>query len=206
MDGRQFRPMFHYRRISPARREGDANREQRRAKLIAQIRALGGHVPEPPSADVSDIELQFLESVMAWETGKFSTHREWLARRGMVFAPPGALRGDLLGAELMRLVAALEQARVFLYHTDHLTDAELYAQLWHEVLAADAPDVARTIDDACHWDFADASAGEEQAWLMYYASEEERRDWLQESRNQQLPARRPRPFDRDRRLPKREYS
>lgn len=176
-------------------------RANRREQLVRRIRKLGGYVPEP-SADVSpELELSFLAHVLAWETGPSSTHGEWLARHGFVFEPPHALHGCRLTCELRRLIEALAVARVFLCHTNHLGDGELYARLWNEVLDADAPDFARTHNDACHWDFADAGSGEEQTWLMYYASEEERQAWVHEFRDVVLPARRRPPYCRDHRLP-----
>ena len=175
-----------------------------REKLAEQIRAMGGIVPRAKGDDVSEIELTFLRRVVAWETGTCSTHREWLARRGLIFAPPGGLRGPLLTAELGRLLQGLAEARVFLYHTNHLSDAELYAVLWNKVLDESAPDFARTPDDGCHCDLAEAGAGDEGTWLTFYASEEERREWARDFPDIVLPARRFPPHRRDHLLPVRD--
>jgi hypothetical protein len=177
-----------------------AERASRREQLVKKIRELGGDVPES-NGDPSEMELVFLERVVAWETRPVSTHGEWLAQRGYVFEPPDALRGPQLEKELWRLIKALAVARVFLEHTDHLGDTELYARLWNEVLDADAPDFARTPEDACHWDFADAGAGQEQIWLTYYASEAERQDWVDEFPEVVLPSRKTPPCRRDFQLP-----
>jgi hypothetical protein len=185
---------------------GPEGRANRREQLVSRIRKLGGYVPEP-NGDISpEFELSFLAHVLAWETGTFSTHGEWLARHGFVFEPPEDLRGRRLKAELWRLIEALAVARVFLYHTNHLSDAELYTRLWNDVLDADAPDFGRTCDDGCHWDFADAGSGEEQIWLTYYASEAERHAWVREFRDVVLPACKRPPYCRDHRLPLRERS
>lgn len=183
-----------------------ADRAIRRAQLEQKIRELGGLIPESnPDADVSDIELEFLNHVIAWETGPFSTHCEWLARHGLIFATPEELRGRALKKELWRLIEALAVvARVFLYHTNHLSDAELYARLFHEVLDGDGPDFARTPDDACHWDFADAGSGEETLWLTFYADDQERKEWVQHFPDVVLPPKRRPPYRRDHRLPVRD--
>jgi hypothetical protein len=177
-----------------------AERALRREVLVKKIRELGGYVPDS-DCDPSELELTFLARVVAWETRPFSTHGEWLAQRGYVFEAPDELRGRHLKTELWRLIEALAVARVFLEHTDHLSDTELYTRLWSEVLDADAPDFARTLDDACHRDFADAGAGEEQLWLTYYASEDQRQAWVHEFRDVVLPPHKCPPYRRDHRLP-----
>src|SRR4051812_45527246 len=113
-------------------------RADHRARLIERIRSMGGYVPDPPSEDASELEIAFLERVVAWETSPVATHREWLARHGWEFSPPEEVAEADLPAELWRLIAGLSVARVFLGQTDHLTDAELYHYLWHQVLAGDA--------------------------------------------------------------------
>ena len=180
----------------PARSE----RAIRRDQLAQTIRSLGGYVPESTGDNPSDIELSFLAHVVAWETGTVSTHGEWLARRGFVFPPLDKIPANELTAELWRLIGALAVARVFLHHTDHLSDARLYLRLCDEVLPGDAPDFVRTADAACSHDFADAGAGEERLWLEYYATEEERRLWATEFRVVLPPRKRP-PYARDHRLP-----
>jgi hypothetical protein len=181
-----------------------ADREIAREQLKQKIRSLGGIVGESSPALDLDLELTFLQRVLAWETGALSTHRDWLAQRGLCFEPPEDLREGRLQEELSRLIDALALARVFLYHTDHLSDAELYTRLWHEVLPDEAPDLARTADDGCHWDFADWSADDGRVWLAYYASPAERQEWACESPGVKLPPRKRPRFNRDHRLPRRE--
>ena len=183
------------------RRLANADRAILRAQLGRKIHELGGIMSEPVQDEVSDLELEFLNRVIAWETSPFSTHRAWLARQRLVFPPPEDLDGPALERELWRLIEALAVARVFLSHTNHLGDGELYGQLWHEVLEADAPDFARTADDGCHWDFADASGSGEQIWLTYHASDEERQDWKDSFPDVVLPPRLRAPYSRDHRLP-----
>ena len=185
-------------------RLANADRAILRAQLERRIHELGGIMSEPAQNEVSELELDFLNRVIAWETSPRSTHRQWLARQRLVFPPPEALQPSALEPELWRLIEALAVARVFLYHTNHLSDGELYAKLWHEVLDADAPDFARTVDDGCHWDFADAGGSGEQVWLTYHASEEERRDWKDSFPDVVLPPRQRALYSRDDRLPVRD--
>lgn len=188
-------------------RLAQADRQIRREQLRREIEELGGTVGGALGEEVSDMELDFLERVLAWERGPRSTHRGWLARQGVTFIPPAELDGRRLKSELWRLIRALADARVFLYHTNHLSDAELYARLWRETLAGECPDFARTRDDAFHWDFADCGSGDpddERLWLTYHASEGERREHLRDFPDIVLPARRRAPFRRDHRLPVRD--
>jgi hypothetical protein len=194
----------------PAGQPGDGEstgmaRWLRRDWLVERLRELGGEVGCSLSGDPSATELEFLEHTLAWETAPQSSNREWLKRQGMEFPPPFACDDARLPDELARLVRALATARVFLYHTDHLTDRELYERLSAEVLPAKCPDGARTEDDGFHWDFAGGD-GDMSLWLQYYAGPTERREWQREFPDGALPPRRRAPFDRDRHLPQREES
>jgi hypothetical protein len=181
------------------------DRQIRRERLRCEIEEAGGLLFGPDDReDVSDVELSFLDRVLAWERGPRSTHRAWLARQGRTFIPPAELDGRRLKIELWRLIRALAGARVFLYHTNHLSDRTLYEQLWSEVLPAECPDFARTRDDACHRDFADPGSGDEETWLGFYASNAERREWQTLFPGTPVPPRSPPPFRRDHRLPVRD--
>lgn len=177
------------------------DRRIRRDRLKEQIREMGGIMAGPDGENVSELELGFLERVVAWETGPCSTHRAWLARKGLSFIPPAELEGPGLTKELWRLIRALARARVFIYHTNHLSDAELYEYLWKEVLPAECPDCARTSRDVCHWDFSETGPDGENNWLRYYASPADRREWGRQFPDTVLPARSRPPYHRDRLLP-----
>lgn len=186
--------------------EGEAEdlaRRLRRDWLVDRIRGLGGEVGVSPGDNPPAAELDFLEHVLAWETAPRSSNREWLKRQGMEFFPSFACDDARLAVELPRLIRALATARVFLCHTNHLGDRELYERLVSEVLPEQCPDRARTEDDGCHWDFAGGD-GDMHLWLQYYASAEERRAWLRDFPGEALPPRQRAPFDRDRHLPQRE--
>jgi hypothetical protein len=192
----------------PAGHPGDGEatgmaRRLRRDWLVEKIQELGGSVGVSPAEDPSDMELDFLERTLAWETAPRSSNRAWLKRRGAEFFPPFACDDARLAAELPRLIRALATARVFLHHTDHLSDRELYERLSSEVLTAECPDGTRTEQDGYHWDFAEGDAGAE-IWLQYYASPAERREWQRDFPEDALPPRKRAPFDRDRHLPQRE--
>lgn len=181
-------------------RLAQADRVIERETLARRIRELGGFVPEPQGDEVSEVELDFFKRVIAWEEGPSSTHRDWLARRGLVFAPPGTHQGAELQRELWRMLEALAVARVFVENTGHLDDEQLYRRLWNEVLPGETSDIARTPRDACHVDLCD-SAADPKAWLTYFATEDDRAYWQSEFPDETLPPQQPVPHDRDDRLP-----
>jgi|SRR5882724_5256 len=172
---------------------------KRRARLEKIVRALGGVLG--PTKDFGGGQ-DLLQRLTAAETAPRITHGTWLKRHGLAFTAPDALRPRHLATGLRRLIAALAFARVFLEFTDHLSDAALYARLWNEVLNADEPDVPRSKDEAFHWDMSQAGSANNDIWLSYYASEDERRDWAEEFTEDPLPPMLPRPFHRDKHLPK----
>lgn len=183
------------------RRLSQIDRRIRRDHLRERIRELGGIVGGPEGDEVSEVELHFLERIVEWETGPRMSHRAWLARKGLSFMPPAELEGSGLTKELWRLIRALAGARVFLYHTNHLSDAELYDRLWKEVLSDQWPDSVRTGNDAWICDFAEAGEDGGETWLRFYASPADRRAWCRQFPETVLPERSRPPFHRDRLLP-----
>lgn len=183
-------------------RLAQADREIRCARIAEEIRELGGDPTEfIGEGPVTDNMLLGLETILAWDGGRFCSHRGWLARRGLGFAPPAELRGRRLKRELWRLIEGLAQAGVTLAHTNHLCDAALYARLWHEVLPEKVQEKDRRPEWGCVWSGAPAISNPE-LWLTHYATKEERRRWLKfDPPGTVLPRRRRAPFRRDHRLP-----
>lgn len=167
-------------------------------KLEAVVRALGGVLG--PTRDFDD-DRDFVARLVAADAAPLITHGAWLRRHGLLFTAPDALRPQDLAGELRRLIHALAFARVFLSYTDHLSDTALYAWLCTEVLNAEEPDVPRSADEAFHWDLSLAGADNNDIWLSYYASEEERAEWAEEFTDDPLPPMLPKPFHRDENLP-----
>lgn len=185
----------------PQTEEEAEQMQERSDRLREQKSESGGHGTGADNDEVAAVPPEFPENMRAWEEGPFSTHRDWLARQGLTFIPPAELYGRRLKQELWRMIGALATARVFLYHTNHLSNAALYGRLWTEVLAGECPDAVRDPDSACHWDLAGFGSGDDEIWLRYYASTAERTEWQNDFPGLPMPGRSRPLFRRDHRLP-----
>jgi len=91
----------------------------------------------------------------------------------------------------------------YVLHTDHLSDRELYAELWERGLRDPAHLPGRNPRGGWFHDFLGSWGEDEmQLWLRYYASDADRakhaKDWPKDT----LPPKEKPPFNRDWRLPK----
>lgn len=94
---------------------------------------------------------------------------------------------------------------MFLYSTDHLSDRELYEELWHEVLREKNPVITINENSACHIDLVSSGSEEDnELYLRYYADEETRHRWAKDWPNDVMPTHEAPLYDRDRHLPTRD--
>lgn len=140
-------------------------------------------------------ENEFLASMLAWERAPILPISDW-------FDPPLELTGpdtlddDALHAILWETIHRLFEQRIVLDFTDHLTDRDLYCLIYRDIL----PSYEKKIDRAnnfLHWDCANI-CDDADVWLRYYASEEDRQNWVAETGGdvpprQEPPHRRPLP-------------
>jgi hypothetical protein len=125
-----------------------------------------------------------------------------LVAMGIELPPPDDLPDGQLSAKLWEVIEALAFLGAYLEHTDHLSDRELYSQLWSEELREASLFLPNDPDSAWHIDFVGSGSEEDVAlFLTYYADEEERQDWAEDWWDGPLPNPKPRPHDRDRHLP-----
>jgi len=125
-----------------------------------------------------------------------------LVEMGIALPPPEDLTDGQLSAKLWEVIEALAFLGAYLEHTDHLSDRELYSQLWNEELREASLFLPDDPDSAWHIDFIGSGSEEDVAlYLTYYADEEERQDWAKDWWDGPLPSPKPRPHDRDRHLP-----
>lgn len=151
-----------------------------------------------------EVELEFLEQVIGFETAPMTTWREKLSEAGYRMPSPETLNDDQVGLEVWQVIQRLSELHAYIDSTNHLSDRELYEKLW-EHLNEPVPDLTMGENAACHLEIL--AAGEEkddQIWLMYYADDQDRQHWEQEF-GVDLPPKCTPPYDRDRLLPRREF-
>jgi hypothetical protein len=133
--------------------------------------------------------------------GPTTTHFEQLRDAGVELPEPDAVDDADLRRKLWEVIAGLAKLRVFLDHTNHLTDRELYSKLWHEILRVETPAIDE-IGFSTHVqpDFPDSEDGL-QTHLKYYAGDAERESWSKDFPGDSMPAHQDPPFHRDDLLP-----
>jgi len=166
----------------------------------------GAHEGETPFKVSDDcppeVAAQFRQSVAAYEQAPWTTHFQLLEEAGIELPPPESMDDRQLTAKLWEVIEALAGLRVFISQTDHLSDRELYASLWHDVLRESCKDMPRDESAAWHLDLLGSGSEEDiHLHLKYYADEEYRRRWLASFPDDPMPEHEDPPYDRDRRLP-----
>jgi hypothetical protein len=137
-------------------------------------------------------ENEFLAQMLAWERAPVLPISRWFEPE-MVLPPPDRLTDDELSAHLAQVLGDLYDKRIVLDFTEHLSDRQLYALIIRDIL----PSHEKKIDlprNYLHWHCLDMDDSPE-TWLMYYATDEEREAWAEES-GQILPAQVPPPYPR----------
>jgi len=163
--------------------------------------ASGGHEDEG-----SPVVEEFWERVVEFEKAPRGTRFAQLHKAGVALPPPDSLTDAGLNEKLWEVINKLAELRVFLYHTDHLSDRELYTLLWDDLLREETVIMPPDPDSACHLDVIGSGSEEDiQIGLKYYDDEEERAHWHEMFPEDSIPAPEDPPYDRDRHLPKREY-
>lgn len=141
-------------------------------------------------------ENEFLASMLEWERAPMLPISQWFTPE-LVLPHPDMISENQLHEKMWNTVHSLYEKRIVLDFTDHLTDRELYCLIYRDILSSHEKKIDRP-ENFLHWDCANVG-GNPDAWLRYYASEEDRQNWFTET-NGQLPPREEPPFRR--RLPR----
>ena len=180
----------------------DAEREQRITAIKEQLQRIAGGkmvCHESPSMSLEQRE-QFWERILACESeGPYTSDFERLVKRGIELPAPDTVDDAILTVKLWEVIHALDELHVMLECTNHLSDRELYTQLWSHSLRVEVP--VSDYEDDGDWHLDMVSTGSEEnirAWLMYYADEKTRLRWQKNHPDYDMPARARAPYDRDR--------
>lgn len=170
----------------------------RKQRLVEQMGGQFGRLADCPP-EVFD---SFLSHVLAFETAPQVPLFEVLRDAGVSLPAPDTLDDARLRQHLAHLIDALARRNVFLDCTDHLSDRQLYTELWQTrlreptVLLPDEPDFVQCLDMV-----GSGPEDETHTFLRYYADEDWRRRWAHDWPADPLPPHEDPPYDRDRWLP-----
>ncbi|MBL7219686.1 MAG: hypothetical protein ISS69_06215 [Phycisphaerae bacterium] len=160
---------------------------------------------ENPDAPPEVIE-QFWENVVAFEKAEWTTDREELEADGVYLLPPDEVKDELLPELLLKLCQHLAEGGTFVFHTEHLSDRELYEYFWREGLNEPrkkmrSPEEGGEFMGGFFLDLVGSGSEEDTIlWLKYYATDQQRaeeREYYPDS----IPTREAPPYPRDHLLP-----
>lgn len=143
----------------------------------------------------------FWTMVYDFERAPWTTNRRQLRELGLEVAPLSDLAPDEVPGRLREVIDGLSRLNIFLLHTDHLGDLELYRRLSEEILDEDVRDIPVCPGVREYIDLVGGGPdGDSDTYLKHYASDEERDTHRREHGS--VPRHEPPPFDRDRHLPR----
>jgi len=123
-------------------------------------------------------ENDFLQSMLEWERAPILPICEWFLPK-LELPAPDTLEHAQLQTVLAETIQRLFEKHIVLDFTDHLSDRELYCLIYRDILPAHEKWIRRR-SNYLHWDCANMG-DDPDIWLRYYASEEDRRAWAEET-------------------------
>ena len=188
--------------------EDDIDREKKIAELKRQAQELtGGKMLEGEAEDTPpEIAEGFWRHVVDYEKAPWTTNFKQLEEAGIQLPAPETLDDEQVTKKLWEVIRALALLRVFLEQTDHLSDRELYTELWSDLLREEVKAMPPDPDGAWHLSPLGGCSDEDmQLDMKYYADDDWRRRFQEEFPDFQMPQHEDPPYDRDRLLPQPDY-
>lgn len=171
------------------------------AKLKAELKGLEFQMTRLATISTKGEEA-FLRHVVTYETTEKRAILELLNQSGLELLPPNSLDGISLSQALNEVITRMASLGVYLWHTDHLSDAELYHYLYYQGLREETVLFSGASCDAHIIDLLGSGSDDDNMiYLKYYADSEQRRQWMLDWPNDSLPQHEAPPFDRDSSLP-----
>ena len=157
-----------------------------------------------PSArrSADDEYRDFVRKMELFENGPTTTNFAQLIAQGIQLPDPESIGDADISAKLWEVIVGLSRLRVYLDQTDHLGDRELYATLWRDVLRTDTSAIDEIGFNTHVALLSSGSEEETEVYLRYYADEDERRGWVKEFSDYDLPPHEDPPHNRDPILPR----
>ena len=144
-------------------------------------------------------ENEFLSSLLAWERAPVLPISQWFEPE-LVMTSHQSLNDQELHQRLHQVIGRLFEKNILLVHTDHLSDRQLYCMIVRDILPAQEKKVVLP-EKYLNWQCLDI-VEDEESWLRFYASRDERESWADET-GLKLPPKEPAPYIRI--LPKHEF-
>lgn len=186
------------------------SQEERIEKLEERIRELGGHSSTVSEEDLDpDLHESFLRNALAVEDAGWSVPADLLENGGIELTPPAEVDDESLPEKLRGLVHAMALHNMFLVHTDHLTDRELYTVLVEEHLQGET--LLGPAEPKRGYNFiidlvGSGSDEDNELYLRYHADDEWRARWKEDWPHDELPPKEEPVADRDRFLPQPDWT
>jgi hypothetical protein len=134
---------------------------------------------------------------------KWTPPAEQIVAKNIPLLPPAETTDETLSPILWELLHNLALQGFYLLHTDHLSDRELYTELWERGLRDPAYLPGRNPRGGWFHDFLGSWDNDDmQLWLRFYATDDERARHADEYPKDNLPSKEKPPHNRDWRLPK----
>lgn len=151
-----------------------------------------------------EVELQFLEQVVGFETAAMTSWRKKLREAGYEMPPPESLDDEAVSLEVWQVIQRLSELHAYIDTTNHLSDRQLYERLY-EQLDEPVEDMFPGPGSGYHLEMlASGDEEDDRIWLRYFADEQTRVEWRDEF-GVDLPPKEDPPYDRDRLMPKQEF-
>lgn len=148
-------------------------------------------------------EHAYWRAVIRARPGATASPRALFEAGGLPLPSAESMDDDRVSVRLWQLIRRMERVGIFLTSTDHLDDRHLYSWLRNTgldkfVITAPGSTTSYTMIDV----IGGGTDEDFETWARYYMDTAEREHWIEEHPDEPLPATEPKPFDRDRYLPR----
>jgi hypothetical protein len=149
-----------------------------------------------------DMKEKILERILSMEEEEERQLFDYLEEDGVSLPRPETLNDAQVQDKLWEVIQAMAGLNQYLYHTDHLSNRQLYEALWNDILREEAFINPEDDSSVGYIDILGGCSEEDsQNRLKYYAEEDEREDWAEQYPEDSIPDHEDPPYDRDRHLP-----
>lgn len=183
--------------------DDDANAEADPLGLAAADAAIRAEKQRQHVEDLKDQTRDELAAITGGGPEGWRRPIDDLIRSGVSLLPPDELTDETLTAKLWELLHNLACHGFYVLHTNHLSNRELYGELWQRGLRDEAILPGKIKNGGWYHDFIGSGSEEDiQLNFRYYASDEERAEHASDWPDMTLPPKETAPYARDWRLPK----